>query len=212
MATDTRFVVDQFALCNRFASLGVMKEDNSLLPQSYGRVQTPYLKQNRKESFDVAYGDTNKTYSFPESLQVLASAYVKVTLPLNGSGNYKQLPGAHIVDKVYIRCNGDLVYSVPYRTLLLDHIASLDDADARAYCAAHLGYRAGAASGLVPVGCTSPSPTRRSGGTVDADRVLSPSTPSETTRLRSASTSTRRNTLLRTGTTRRRPSRGGRSS
>ena len=157
MATDTRFVVDSFALCNRFAALGTTKAENSLLPQSYGRVQTPYLKQNRKDSFQVAYGETNKTYTFPESLQVLATAYVKVTLPQNGSGNYKKLPGAHIIDKVYIRCNGDLVYSVPYRTLLLDHIASLGDEDARAYCSAHLGYRAGAASGAARV-CWLPIP------------------------------------------------------
>ena len=80
MATDTRFVVDSFALCNRFAALGTTKADNSLLPQSYGRVQTPYLKQNRKDSFQIAYGETNKTYTFPESLQVLATAYVKVCL------------------------------------------------------------------------------------------------------------------------------------
>ena len=82
---------------------------------------------------------------------------MKVTLPTNGSGNYKKLPGAHIIEKVYIRCNGDLVYSVPYRTLILDHISSLGDEDARAYCAAHLGYRAGAASGAARV-CWLPIP------------------------------------------------------
>ena len=157
MATDTRFVGDQFALCNRFAALGTTKQENSLLPQSYGRVQTPFLKQNRKETFAVAWGETNKTYTFPESLQVLASAYLRVVLPLNGSGNYKTIPGVQVIDKIYIRCNGDLVYSVPYRTLMLDHIASLNDEDARAYCAAHLGYKAGAASGAERV-CWLPIP------------------------------------------------------
>ena len=142
MATDTRFVVDQFALCNRFAALGTTKQENSLLPQSYGRVQTPFLKQNRKETFAVAWGETNKTYTFPESLQVLASAYLRVVLPQNGSGNYKTIPGVQVIDKIYIRCNGDLVYSVPYRT---------------AYCAAHLGYKAGAASGAERV-CWLPIP------------------------------------------------------
>ena len=82
---------------------------------------------------------------------------MKVTLPLNSGGNYKKLPGAHVIDKVYIRCNGDLVYSVPYRTLILDHVASLGDEDARAYCSAHLGYRAGAASGASRV-CWLPIP------------------------------------------------------
>ena len=43
MAVDTRFVVEQFALCQRFAAMGQTKSDNSLLPQSYGRVQTNYL-------------------------------------------------------------------------------------------------------------------------------------------------------------------------
>ena len=147
MATDTRFVVDKFALCNRFAALGATKSDNALLPQGYAREQTPFLKQNRKDTFAIAYGETNKTYTFPESLQVLDQAFIRVQLPQNGSGNYKQLPGLHIIEKVYVRCNGDLVYSVPYRTLMLDHIASLSDMNARAYCEAHLGYKQGAASG-----------------------------------------------------------------
>ena len=131
MGTDVRFVVDQFALCNRFASLGVTNPDNTLLPQAYGKVQTPFLKQNRKESFAVAYGDTNKTYTFPESLRVLQAAYLRVDLPVNASGDYKDLPGLHVIKTIHIRCNGDLVYSTPYRTLMLDHLASLRDSGLR---------------------------------------------------------------------------------
>ena len=147
MAVDTRFLVDQFALCARYAALGQTKSSNSLLPQSYGRVQTSFLKQNRKETFTFAYGDVGKSYVFPESLQVLASSYIRATLPANGSGNYKQIPGLHIIDKYYVRCNGDLVYSGSYQTLMSDHLASLRDEDARAYAEAHLGYVPGAASG-----------------------------------------------------------------
>ena len=124
--------------------MGQTKSDNSLLPQSYGRVQTNYLKQNRKETFACAYGDVNKSYTFPESLQILASSYLECTLPLNGAGNYKSIPGLWIIDKFYLRCNGDLVYSGCYQTLLSDHIASLTDEDARAYVEA---YIMGAASG-----------------------------------------------------------------
>ena len=106
MGTDVRFVVDQFALCNRFASLGVTNPDNTLLPQAYGRVQTAYLKQNRKESFPVAYGDENKSYTFPESLRVLQAAYLRVALPTNGAGSYKTLPGLHIIKTIHIRVMG----------------------------------------------------------------------------------------------------------
>ena len=70
MAVDTRFVVEQFALCQRFASMGQTKSSNSLLPESYARVQTNYLKQNRKESFGAAYADVNRSYTFPESLEL----------------------------------------------------------------------------------------------------------------------------------------------
>ena len=147
MAVDTRFVVEQFALCSRFAAMGQTKSDNSLLPQSYARVQTNYLKQNRKETFACAYADVNKSYSFPESLQILASSYLECTLPLNGAGNYKTIPGLWIIDKFYLRCNGDLVYSGCYQTLLSDHIASLTDEDARAYVEAYMGHIPGAASG-----------------------------------------------------------------
>ena len=147
MAVDTRFLVDQFALCARYAALGQTKSSNSLLPQSYGRVQTSYLKQNRKETFAVAYGDVGKAYVYPESLQVLASSYIKATLPANGSGNYKQIPGLFIIDKYYVRCNGDLVYSGCYQTLMSDHLASLRDEDARAFAESHLGYIPGADSG-----------------------------------------------------------------
>ena len=77
----TEVLVDQFALSNRF---WCCEPDNSLLPRSYSRVQTPYLKQNRKESFAVAYGDSNKSYTFPESLRILLNAYIRVELPVNG--------------------------------------------------------------------------------------------------------------------------------
>ena len=153
MGTDVRFVVDQFALCNRFASLGVANPDNTLLPQAYGRVQTAYLKQNRKEAFNVAYGDENKSYTFPESLRALQAAYLRVNLPLNNAGHYKMLPGLHIIKTVH----GDLVYSTPYRSIMSDHLASLRDESARAYAAAHLGYIAGDASGASRV-CWLPIP------------------------------------------------------
>ena len=65
MSTDTRFIVDQFRLTNRISSLGVMQTTNPLLPETYSRVQVPFLKQNRRENFTVAYGDSNKTYTFP---------------------------------------------------------------------------------------------------------------------------------------------------
>ena len=89
----------------------------------------------------------NRSYTFPESLQILASSYVKAVLPLNSSANYKTIPGLWIVDKFYLRCNGDLVYSGSYQTLLNDHLQSLTDEDARAYCQALMGYVPGAASG-----------------------------------------------------------------
>jgi len=139
MGTDVRFVVDQFALCNRFASLGVTNPDNTLLPQAYGRVQTAYLKQNRKESFAVQYAEENKSYTFPESLRVLQAAYLRVNLPANNSGSYKTCPGLNIIKTIHIRCN------------------SLRDESARAYAAAHLGYKSGAASGAARV-CWLPIP------------------------------------------------------
>ena len=147
MAVDTRFVVDQFALCAKFAAMGQTKAENDLLPVTYARVQTNFLKQNRKENFAAVFGDVNRSYTFPESLQVLASSYVKATLPLNGSGNYKDLPGLWIISKFYLRCNGDLVCSGDYQQLMNDHLASLTDEHARAYAQAHLGYIPGAASG-----------------------------------------------------------------
>ena len=92
MGTDTRFLVDQFALSNRFASLGVMNPDNTLLPRAYSRVQTPYLKQNRKETFAVAYGDSNKSYTFPESLRILLNAYIRVEQADSGASHHQDGP------------------------------------------------------------------------------------------------------------------------
>ena len=180
MAVDTRFVVEQFALCSRFAAMGQTKSDNSLLPQSYGRVQTNYLKQNRKETFACAYADVNKSYTFPESLQILASSYLECTLPLNGAGNYKSIPGLWIIDKFYLRCNGDLVYSGCYQTLLSDHIASLTDEDARAYVEAYM--RVGPRE---PCSCPSLCLTVTSGDMGDEAREPTLSLLTATTRLRS---------------------------
>ena len=140
MAVDTRFVVDSFALSARFAALGITQPENALLPRSYQRVQTNYLKQNRKETFAVDYSQTNKRYTFPESLNVLASAYLCVTLPENASANYKTIPGMWVIKTVTIRSNGDLVMSIPYQTLLQDHFASLTDEESRAKAAAQFGY------------------------------------------------------------------------
>ena len=167
-----------------------MNPDNSLLPRSYSRVQTPYLKQNRKETFAVAYGDSNKSYTFPESLRILLNAYVRVELPENASGNYKQIPGLHIIKTVHIRCNGDLVYSTPYRSLVSDHLASLKDETAKAYAEAHLGYVAGAASGAArDCWLRFPCRTLRSGSTEGEDRERYRSRVSARTKSRSPLTS-----------------------
>ena len=82
---------------------------------------------------------------------------MRVTLPLNNAGHYKMMPGLHIIKTVHIRCNGDLVYSTPYRSVMSDHLASLRDESARAYAAAHLGYIAGSPSGAARV-CWLPIP------------------------------------------------------
>jgi len=136
--TDTRQIVDSFALSQNFASMGVTTRENSLLPRKYNRVPTPYMKQNRRQPFSVAYGDEGVSYEFQESLQIVQSAFLKVTLPAH-SINYKKVPGLHIIKTVSLRSTGDLVYQVDYQTLLLEHLQSLSDEDVREYSAAFLG-------------------------------------------------------------------------
>ena len=198
MAVDTRFVVDSFALCSRFAALGITEGENALLPRSYQRVQTNYLKQNRKELFAVNYGDTNKRFVFPESLNVLASCYLKATLPENASANYKTIPGLWVIKTVVIRSNGDLVMSVPYQTLLQDHFASL------------LVPRPPPNSDtvlvlprvpLVPAGFPFRCPTLLSGCTEDEDKEPTRSSRTGTTSSRSLLTSTRTQPPQRTAPT-----------
>ena len=138
MTTDTRQIVDNFALCHRFAVLGDVKPDNGLLPRRYTRVQVPYMKQNRKVDFSVGYGDTNKSFEIPESCRIIGSVFLKITLPA-ASSNYKRVPGLHIVKNFTLRCSGNLVFTVDYQTLLSEHLQSLSDEDAREYCAAYLG-------------------------------------------------------------------------
>ena len=139
MSTDTRQIVDSYALAHRFAALGTTVKDNALLPRKYKRVQTPFMKQNRRQNFACAYGDSNKSYEFQESLQIVASAFLKITLPQHATDTYKRIPGLHIIKNFTLRCNGDLVYSVDCQTLFSEHLQSLSDEDAREYCAAYLG-------------------------------------------------------------------------
>ena len=141
MSTDTRQIVDSFALAHRFAALGRTVPDNGLLPRKYKRVQTPYMKQNRRQNFTCAYGDTNRSYEFPESLNIVASAFLKITLPQNAAGNYKKVPGLHVLKNFSLRCSGDLVTTVDVQTLYSEHLQSLSDEDAREYCAVYLGDR-----------------------------------------------------------------------
>lgn len=138
MSTNTRAIVDSFNLAHRFAVLGHTEQDNGLLPRKYKRVHTPYMKQNRRADFAVSYGGTNLSYEFPQSMKIVGSAFLKITLPA-ASSNYKTVPGLHLIKNFTLRCSGNLVYTVDYQTLLLEHLSSLSDEDAREYAACYLG-------------------------------------------------------------------------
>lgn len=147
MATDLRWVVDNYALCSRFSSLAVPEVDNVLLPKQYQKAAVPFMKQVRRTNFACAYGETGRTYLYPESLQAVASSFLHCKLPENSAADYKQIPGLHVLKRVTFRCNGDLVYSCNYDVLINDYFESLDDQESKRYAQVLLGYQPGAASG-----------------------------------------------------------------
>ena len=97
MTTDTKFLVSNFDLCTKFANLGPTSEKNDLLPNVYEKKPTAYMKQIRKDSQNFDWDDSGKTYLFAESLGVVCNAYIKVSLAAHQTGNYKDMPGLHIV-------------------------------------------------------------------------------------------------------------------
>jgi hypothetical protein len=87
------------------------------------------------------WGVQNFSYLFPESLQVVSSAFIRIALPQNNAGNYRQNPGLFCIESMRLLSAGNTVYEVnDYQCVLRDYLESLTDEEFKCFSRAHLGY------------------------------------------------------------------------
>ena len=133
-------VIRSFALQSAFAG-GPVTEDK-LVPKEFGRIKSPFICTWREEQLSTVLDWESRGFSFylPESLRVVASFYLKVTLPaLSGGANYKRAPGLYVIENLRFLSAGTEAYSVDPSLYLRDYIESLDDNHAAAFMSTYLG-------------------------------------------------------------------------
>ena len=149
---------------------GPIREDK-LTPVKYGRIRTLFNHTWREEqvSSNFDWGAQNFSIYLPESLYVVGSIYLKIVLPANGSGNYKDYPGIHALKQVRLMSNGTEVYTADCNLFFHDYLESLSDEALTVFSETYLG-KLSAASGasrtiMVPIMLPNSAYMGRAGGT-----------------------------------------------
>jgi len=126
---------------------GPVREDK-LTPVKYGRLRTLFNHTWREEqiSSNFDWGSQNFSVYLPESLYVVGSIYLKIELPVNNSGNYKDFPGIFALKQLRIMSNGTEVYTADCNLFFHDYLESLSDEALRVFSETYLGKKS-AASG-----------------------------------------------------------------
>ena len=131
---------------------------DKLLPVKYGRITTLFLNTWREEQVSNILDWASQSFSihFPESLQVLASAFLKIELPAISGSVYKDNPGLYAVETFRFLSQGTESYNVDVKQYLRDYLESLPDEHYKVFTQTHLGNTGAAASGaartlLIPI-------------------------------------------------------------
>ena len=136
-------IIDSYPLSQAKFGSGPVTVDK-LQPPTYGRVRTNHVNVFRNEALPstLDWETSNFSYFFPESLQVVSSAFLRVNLPeIAASGEYRHCPGLYVIDSMRVMSGGNTVYEVPsYRTVLRDYLDSLTDEEYNTFTRAHLGW------------------------------------------------------------------------
>ena len=132
--------------------------EDKLSPVTYGRIRTLYGHTWREEQLSTQFdwGTNQFSVYLPESLYVVSSVYLKINLPANNAGNYKEYPGIDALRTLRLMSNGTEVYTCDVNLFLHEYLESLSEEGLRVFSQAYLGKNAGAADGaartiMVPI-------------------------------------------------------------
>jgi len=135
---------------------GPVTEDK-LSPVTYGRIRTLYGHTWREEKLspNFDWGAQQFSVYLPESLYVVSSVYLKIDLPANASGNYKDYPALYAMKTLRLMSNGNEVYTVEPELFFHEYLESLSEESLRVFSDAYLGKEANASGGarsiMVPI-------------------------------------------------------------
>ena len=135
-------IIRSWGLTKNFAA-GPTTVDK-LVPPTYGKVRTPFVQTWRSEtvSSNLNWGSQNFSYYLPESLRVVSSMFLKITLPdINGS-NYKPYPGLYAVSGVRFLSAGQEIYTCDVPAFLRDYCESLSNEELESFGRIYLGQTA----------------------------------------------------------------------
>ena len=133
-------LIASWALSSKYNN-GPRIEDR-LAPPKYKRINTLHTTVWREEacSSTLNWGTANWSYLFPQSLQVVSSAFIRIQLPALTQGAYRKHVGLHCVKSMRLLSAGNTVYEITdLQTYLRDYMESLTDEEFKVFSEAYLG-------------------------------------------------------------------------
>ena len=116
--------------------------EDKLSPETYGRIRTLYNHTWREDVMPATFdwGSGPVSAFLPESLYVVSSIYLKITLPTCGGGGvYKPFPGIYALKTLRLMSNGVEVYTVDQNLFFHDYLEGLSDEALKAFGECYLG-------------------------------------------------------------------------
>ena len=144
-------IIRSWNLQGSFSSGQVVQD--KLVPRRFTRIRTPFVNTWREEALNTNLDWDSQAFSFylPESLRVISSMFLRIPLPVLGSGAYKKIPGFYAIKRVRFLSAGQESYSVEVAQYLRDYVESLDDEAADVFCKTYLGYTTDGGTGTARV-------------------------------------------------------------
>ena len=117
---------------------------DKLVPPKYGKIRTNFVTTWREENNlgNLDWASVNHTVYLPESLRVVASIYLRISLPLLGnSAVYKDYPALYAIKTIRLLSGGVEIYSCDNQVLMGDYMQSLTDEQLRVFSKTYLGHQ-----------------------------------------------------------------------
>ena len=141
MAENPQNIIRSWNLQTNFATGPVVQD--KLVPPKFGRIRTNFVTTWREENItNLDWDASNVSVYLPESLRVVSSIYLKVSLPaLGGGAAYKPYPALYIIRTLRLLSAGQEVYSCDCGVMFADYLQSLTDEQVTVFGKTYLGHQ-----------------------------------------------------------------------